>query len=508
MKYIRYVIKNIEPLRIADDSTSQSGQAVTLKYIPGSTMKGYVINKLVNKDSSKFEEIKNELFSDKVCFLNAYPYEEGNELIPSPKGFYEDKTENNDKKPIVNVVIDGEFSDGQKRASLGRFCYFKNDCIHYYSVNTESDMKIKINQGKQNVFRNECISRGNSFVGYIAYENDSIGEIINSTIGDELILGNARSQGLGKCTLIDKQTIKAGKFPYSEYAVNKDLSDCCYMMLLSNTVMRDSYGNFEGLNLEALAKKLGVGNLKIEYCSTSIINVRGYNRQWGVKIPSVNMYEQGSVFKLTFDGTIKAENAISVMDNGLGIKKNEGCGRALFIDNYESIICKKEEAHKVEKLDGSVKHKDDDKTLKIIATNYYRRMIDNKIEERVLDGVKKGIRGGLKLKPSQIGNVRSRLEANKYNPIEGTEDIRNYFYHAQDKAEKQKIQKERANIESFMKQILDILDKPLQETLEMNDITAVMGISTKELISKEEMQRIKFNYIIELIKYDNRKGDK
>lgn len=35
--YFRYVIKNMEPLRIADDSSSQNGQTNTLRYIPGSS---------------------------------------------------------------------------------------------------------------------------------------------------------------------------------------------------------------------------------------------------------------------------------------------------------------------------------------------------------------------------------------------------------------------------------------------------------------------------------------
>ena len=56
MKYLKYILKNIEPLRIADDSISQSGQAVTLRYIPGTTMKGYVINSLVNNNPEIFEE--------------------------------------------------------------------------------------------------------------------------------------------------------------------------------------------------------------------------------------------------------------------------------------------------------------------------------------------------------------------------------------------------------------------------------------------------------------------
>lgn len=508
MKYLKYILKNIEPLRIADDSISQSGQAVTLRYIPGTTMKGYVINSLVNNNPAVFEENKRELFSDKVCFLNAYPYENEKELIPSPKGFYEDKTGSNDKKEISNVVINGEFTDGQKRASLGRFCYLQDNCIHYYSVKTESDMKIKINQGKQNVFRNEYIARGNKFVGYIAFENDVIGELISSSIGDEVILGNARSQGLGKCLVQKKEILKVGELPYSDYTAKSEKTGFCYMMLLSNTVMRDAYGNYDGINLEELEKKLGISDLKIEFCSTSIVNVRGYNRQWGVKTPSVNMYEQGSVFKLSYTGTISIESMNNIMNYGLGIKKNDGCGRVLFLENYEAIKYKKEHNHDNELTECIVKNKDDEATIKIIAENYYRTVIFDAIASRVLCGVDKGDRTGLKLKDSQVGNVRSLLEANKYNPVEGTKIVHRYFEHAKEKQDARNVQKQKASIESFMKQILDILDNSLQSQLGLEGIKSVMGTPVSELIGEEELQRLKFEYILELIKYDNRGGEK
>ena len=35
-----------------------------------------------------------------------------------------------------------------------------------------------------------------------------------------------------------------------------------------------------------------------------------------------------------------------------------------------------------------------------------------------------------------------------------------------------------------------------------------MGISVDELISEEELQRMKIDYILELMKFDNRKGVK
>ena len=128
-EYFRFVIRNIEPVRISNDSISQNGQTVSLRYIPGSSIRGYVINKIA--DSQEFEAVKKILFSDKVRFLNAYLYADEKELIPSLKGFYEDKRVASGKKEIENVLVKGDFSDGLKRAALGRFCYVSGDTINY-----------------------------------------------------------------------------------------------------------------------------------------------------------------------------------------------------------------------------------------------------------------------------------------------------------------------------------------------------------------------------------------
>ena len=43
-KYLKIDLKNLDPLRIADDRTSQHGQTDTLRYIPGSALRGYVMS--------------------------------------------------------------------------------------------------------------------------------------------------------------------------------------------------------------------------------------------------------------------------------------------------------------------------------------------------------------------------------------------------------------------------------------------------------------------------------
>ena len=66
-RYLRYVIKNIEPIRIADESTSQRGQTNTLRYIPGTTIRGLVIGALA-KESDFEEQWKEKLFSKDTAY--------------------------------------------------------------------------------------------------------------------------------------------------------------------------------------------------------------------------------------------------------------------------------------------------------------------------------------------------------------------------------------------------------------------------------------------------------
>lgn len=504
MKYIRYIIKNVEPLRIADDSTSQSGQTVTLRYIPGTTIRGYVVNQLANTLEDKFEQYKKALISDQVIYMNAYLYENGKELFPSPKGFYENKAVVAGKKEIENVVINGEFTPGNKRAGLGRFCYFEDQCIHYYNVETSSDMKILINKrkskDKQNVFRNEYITAGHSFVGYIKANDDDLIKDILEILEGTLALGNSRSQGLGKCKVIEVKEMSDDFIPFQEYAVEDDAVKSCYMMLLSNTAMRNDAGEYIGLNLKWLEKKLGVSNLYIEYCSTSTVNVKGYNRVWGSKIPSVTMYEQGSVFKLCYEGSASLQNMQNIMQSGIGIRICEGFGRVLFLKDYKCIQFKMEGAQREISFDDVSQRESDLKDIKIIATNYYRKMLYSEMQKRILDGV-----DCLDLAKSQIGNVRSLIEANRYDAIRGTEVVKEYFSHSSHKEENKKIQKQKASIALFRDKVLSILEQPLIKTLELEDVTHVMEIAVERLISTEDLQRMKFDYILDLIKYDNRK---
>ena len=84
--YWKIHLKNMDPLRIADDKSSQHGQTDTLRYIPGSALRGYVMSELAKQ--AEFETWKPAFFNGQIRFMNAYLTVNGKELIPSLKGFF------------------------------------------------------------------------------------------------------------------------------------------------------------------------------------------------------------------------------------------------------------------------------------------------------------------------------------------------------------------------------------------------------------------------------------
>ena len=509
MKYINYEITNLEPIRIADDSTSQRGQTATLDYIPGSTIRGAIINKLAKK--TNFEDFKKLLFSADCRFLNAYRTAtingEKKRLIPSPKGFYEDKTEEIDVKAIENVVVDGKVEEGNKRAGLGRYVCFaetekgKRDTVLYYGVKTGSDLKVTVN-GDENtenaLIRTEHICKGYTFAGSIAVGDEKIAGIVKEalkSLEESLIIGNARSRGMGKCRLTINEQDE--EFPYLEIEARKAQKESCYMMLLSNMAMRNEYGEYVGINEQELGRLLGVEDLKIALCSTSTVNVMGYNRTWKGKIPSVNMYEKGSVFKLEYRGEITTSKIREIEDCGIGVRRNEGFGQILILDKEEyEQISKKKKGQEQEMKELSVrKREEDQEVLELIAKIYAKRLVNQAIQKKILEN-KAEIKG---ISNSQLGSIASIADSYRYNAESGISKLRKYLEHAEEKETEERAKtsmQSGAKAKEWIENVLEIKTKDL-----LSSKDEVMGFSIEELV---DINSVKLKYISESIRYRNR----
>lgn len=512
-KYYKYRIKNLQPIRIADDDTSQMGQTSTLHYIPGSAVRGQMISRLAS--AKELDDYRNLLFSDRIRFLNAYPATEDHVLIPSPMGFYEDKRIA-EKKEICSI-FQMEDTEGRKRAALGRYCYLEDGWIHFYSVNTGSDLKIMLNprgSEKTNVFREEYISAGQIFEGYVILEESStknssvyleqkIGDFLSE--GTILYLGSGRSGGMGKC-----QVMSAGfteEFPYTSDFYNAEGS--CYMMLLSPMTMRGDNGEYVGIHEKEMGRKFGVEELVVEKAATSIRQIRGYNRTWGTGLPSVPMYEAGSVFLLHFKGTLTAEQMKAVCEEGIGIRRNEGFGRILFLKEYEAI-CGKQKCdfsscvQEAADLEAMKKDPDEWEALCQAANGYYRTMLRRKSEEYVV----RHPFYSEEISSSQLGIVEGILTRNRYVPDAAKSILKNYFDHAADKEEKRNIHKQKAS----MKTLRALVDSILGEEGNLNLLLfgadhpftrdkKVMGVEISAFFTEKDAWEYKRKLLMDVLRF-------
>ncbi len=511
-KYIKVLFTNKEPLKIADSSKSKSGQSDTLSHILGTSIRGTVIEEMFK--NGVCEEDKKVLLSEQVSFLNAYPVADGNEMIPSLKGFYEDKKDVGETgvKEIENVLKNGEVQDGNKRASLGKYCYIKDNCICYTQLELGSDMKINTgkNGDKRNVFRNKYISSGYQFTGYIAVRNEMIADKIKMALesmkeNENFFLGGSRSYGYGKC-IIDEISISEN-IPYTEYSSVKDIKNTAYMVLLSHMAMIDEFGQLVGIDETILAQQLGVQTLEIERCSTSIVEIMGYNRTWASHIPSVKMYEMGSVFRLDLKGNkITAQKINQIMNQGIGIRTNEGFGRVLFFsqEEYEGLLKKKSiEITKERRNQNSIKlDADEERTLKIIAKGYYHHLLSQAKNEYLLDT--QNNLNKYKLNNSQLGSLAAIIYNNLYESDKCFQTIERYFENLEKKQENKRVQKSSISYKAFIKYIRGLKEKEITDILPVPQ--KVMRVSVKDIYSEKEIQRIKLELILSQIKRVNRGG--
>ena len=514
-KYFKYIIENEDPIRIADDSRSQSGQTETLHYIAGSTIRGLVISSAAG-DAEEFEKNKPLLFTSKIRFLNAYPtirtgsedaFDSFRDLMPVPKGLYANKGA---EKVIQNVVVTGSVDSTMKRAGIGDFAYIDGRCLHGASIMTGSDLKIKKQLMKKDqedraVFRNQYIERGYTFAGYIIMEDDTYVDAIEKmfAIGQSIYLGNGKSAGSGRCRVVCSGMVDSISYAA---AANEDLGGSCYMMLLSDTVMRNSYGEYCGLNLEELQETLDVSSLRIERCATSGRNVRGYNSAWKTRIPSVQMYQKGSVFLLKYDGVITKAKAEEVMDKGIGIRRNEGFGRVIFLKGYDEINTYDEVSLlSVRTVKGPEPSDEDKACLKIAAKASYMKKIEDAIPEYVMKNAK--TIGGRGASNSVLGTLESYTTAYRYQYAEAKQAIDDYFRHALKKQKGMRVQKEHTDFTQVKKAVDSVLNmdrEQLETGLGISTADKYMEISKDEILNARELGKIKLEILTGMIRYYNK----
>lgn len=518
--FIEYEFVNEEPVKIADIYLSKEGQTAICNYVPGSSIRGSIVSLLAAGES--FEEQKKILLSEKTCFYNAYPmiWQEKEYLtaIPTPKGFYENKKQDGNLENRVAKKEENEIIPGNKRAAVGMFARISGETLQYMSV--EKGEALNVNIEEQNVFRSDSICSGYHFKGYIRVSDKKTADLLIDLLNTgDFRFGSNRSAGYGKVKMISVKYMEDGKRPYEEFSVNGQTGSPIYLVAVSPFAMRGENGELCGINEKILEEKLGITGLTIEKASTSVVKKSGFNRTWGMRTPQQSMYEAGSVFKIKFDGEISAEKVREIEENGLGINKNEGCGRVLILKDYDKIS-KKEKVES--RLTGTQEAKkkelteDDKKVLEIAAQGMLIHKIDRAMNHYVVEHP-------LKLgsaSRSQAGMVLAMCKEKRYNLYRTIDNrmldsekeqmeknikkhFEKYFSHILKKEESRRTHDGAGSQKQIIKKFQTILDNNLFDTLGIAE-TECCGVPVEKILSVKQKYIYKIKLIEEMIQYRNR----
>lgn len=335
---IRYRLHTESPVLATDLSRSSEYNYETKGYIPGSAMRGMVISALSANAPDLFAAHRVELLSERTRFLDAVPVVGEGVPLPSIKGFYESKEENN---RIESVFSNGSFTPGFKRAKLGSFCAIEEDTLRYWSASTGG--ATRIGRGKHDMFQTRQLDAGQDFEGYIQLDQPELADQVSACLSGTVWLGADRWGGFGRCSVTLCEDAGAPRWIEAYgLAPQETPGEALYLLAVSPLAMLDEQGDPCGLNTTALGQLLGVKLREIEHCATSIVEQGGYNRTWGSRIGAAQFYDRGSVFRLRFEQPPTLERIRAVEESGLGIRRAEGFGQVLFLSpaRFEKIIRK------------------------------------------------------------------------------------------------------------------------------------------------------------------------
>lgn len=401
-------------------------------YIPGSAVRGMVLSELAEQNPAWFEQNRDVLLRN-VIFTEAFPTDGGRSVIPTPKGFYDEKNGNNPYSVLLQDV-----QPGHKRVSMGQFCYVEDGLIHGSAPAMTSMIRIQRGDSKQ-MFTVRAMAAGTELEGYIRLEDPAMTEPICQAFRKFVWLGADRYAGCGLCqvTLLDGEAPDMAAYGFGP---DDELPSQLHMLLLSPMTMTRN-GEPVGIDEEKLASLLGVASVRLGRSAVSMTETAGFNRTWGCACPVLTMYDAGSMFTLECSEPPSRSAVESLERVGLGICRNEGYGRVLFIKDF---------AHRF-----AGKATSGEQTTELSETAKLRRARYNWLMEHPLKH---------SLSSSQMGSIQVLCEA----IIAGTrtlEDLQGHLQHNRDERGARHGEKYR----KLYPLLQPIWSVPLGETLGMTD---------------------------------------
>ena len=266
--------------------------------------------------------------------------------------------------------------------------------------------------------------------------------------------------------------------------------------------MRNKYGEICGIDLELLAHLLGVDSLELKASSTSVCKMSGINRTWGCRTPEIVMYEAGSVFKLEASQNIKQEAMECVSQNGIGVKREEGCGQVLFLESYDGLNKKEILPYTVQEIETetALTQEETEQQIKFISKEIAKKQIRKKMERYVAEQeIDRSIR------KSQRGIMLNYARYARVEGMNSTRRIEKYLAYEREKLEKNKRQTDTQDKKAALDYLEHMIRLDIFEKLDLDKHKLICGIPMENIFKPEELQLFQMELLERIITFANRK---
>jgi CRISPR-associated protein Csx10 len=314
----------------------EPNSAVSYSFVPGSAIRGALIGHYSRQHKTAIDAANSDhrrlFFSDKTCYLNAYPAFEDMRSLPVPSTWQVPKYPDPDKAVMIrDVALQATGSKGEKPQKPR----YIND---YYTVADGKTARLykprrvlnihtrraRRSANEQQVFRYDALASGQSFIGAIQCQNEADARLIEQllTASDQVHLGGARSAGYGRTTVKVLTVLPK----WEETPVLLDDAPVI-LTFLSDTMLQDDRGEYvtTGQAIQTSLVARGI-NCTVEPVAVRRGLIGGFNRKWGLPLPQVPVVERGSVVRLV--NVQASQDAFhDLVANGMGIGTVNGLGR-------------------------------------------------------------------------------------------------------------------------------------------------------------------------------------
>ena len=402
---LRYGVELLENVRVTDLDGSHNTFLEGKRWIPSSAVRGAVLSRLARQNQAWFEANKTVLLQE-VCFTDLIPGNPGTKpAIPVPMGFYEGKLKNN----FHSLLVEEDVRPGTKRAKLGSFCTLEEQggklWIRGWSPKLGADTRINLdmqNKGGDKpggLFQTGHLLRGQKAEGMVLFSDGCGPELKNRIVeafceeNGALRLGANIHAGFGLCQLTEaKWCPEAPEAAAYGFRTGDSVPETLYMMLLSPLMLLDEAGEPRGMDRAWLGAQLGGVKVNELLCATTVAQQSGFNRTFGTRLPIRTFYQPGSMFRIDCESAPSLDCLKQMERAGLGVCREEGWGRVLFLRNLPDIR-------------GRFERTDEGETSKGQRKAASKRRV--RAEWLLDEGRAKKLRG--KLSKSQLGSVQELL---------------------------------------------------------------------------------------------------